>query len=125
MTVAASACAHFGSETIPDPFPPGAPYDQIVREIRLEGNRHTREDVIRASIDTKVGEPYDRETASKDYNRLFQLGVFRRIRYVLAEHHSKHVGVLHREHDVGDTRFTKTRPGVTAAPFDPLQHLLP
>jgi outer membrane protein assembly factor BamA len=69
-------CGPLQRQDIPDPYPVRAPYGEIVREIRVVGNKATDEDVILESLVTEVGKPYSREGAIRDHDRLSQLGVF-------------------------------------------------
>ncbi len=71
-----SACSR---TPIEDPFPPDTPYGEVVRAVRLEGHRHTRESVIRDALQTEVGDVYTTERAFDDFNRLMQLGVFTQV----------------------------------------------
>lgn len=81
LTVVASACSLIQKRPVPEPFEPNPPYGEIVRDIELEGNRYTRESVIRDGLVSRVGEPYTEQSAIKDYRRLFQLGVFTRVQF--------------------------------------------
>jgi outer membrane protein assembly factor BamA len=67
---------------IPAPFPAEQPYGSVVREIRIEGNRHTSSSIVRRAMASKVGEPYTRETARVDYLWLSQLGTFTSIGFL-------------------------------------------
>ena len=44
-----------------------AAYGKIVKEIKLTGNKTTKDYVILRELDTKVGKPYKKEYAPKDY----------------------------------------------------------
>lgn len=55
-------------------LPPDPPYGQVVREIRIEGNKKTREDVIRRALKTQVGYVYTEENAEKDLTWVMRLG---------------------------------------------------
>jgi outer membrane protein assembly factor BamA len=76
-----SGCSLFSIENIPSPFPESLPYGEIVREIRLEGNKHTRGWVIEMAMDSEVGEPYTEESSRNDYLWLSQLGSFQSISF--------------------------------------------
>ncbi len=47
-----------------------------IREIRIHGLRYTREALVRNQPTSRVGEPYSRETAARDHERLDRLAVF-------------------------------------------------
>ncbi|NJD20664.1 MAG: hypothetical protein FIA95_15445, partial [Gemmatimonadetes bacterium] len=76
LLLAWSGCGPLQRRPIPSPFPPQAPYGEIVREIRLVGNEDTDESVVRETMVTRVGKPYSRDDAARDHDRLSQLGVF-------------------------------------------------
>ena len=52
--------------SIPHSVPEDLAWDGIVMEIRIEGNKHTREDVIRRTFKSQVGHPYTQENARLD-----------------------------------------------------------
>ena len=54
----------------------GAANSQTIQEIRIEGLRHTREDVVRGQMHSRTGEPYDPEIVAGDRERLDRLGIF-------------------------------------------------
>jgi outer membrane protein insertion porin family len=72
----ASGCSLFSVEDIPSPFPEDPPYGKTVREIRVEGNRHTKTWIVESAMASKVGEPYTKQTARNDARWLGQLGTF-------------------------------------------------
>ena len=72
----ASGCSLISIDPIPSPFPDSLPYGQIVREIRVEGNRYTKTWVVEAALASQVGEPYTEEGSRYDYRWLAQMGVF-------------------------------------------------
>ena len=76
-----SGCSLLSIEDIPSPFPDSLPYGEIVREIRLEGNKHTRTWVVEMAMASKVGEPYTEESARNDYRWLSTLGSFQSINF--------------------------------------------
>ena len=76
-----SGCSLFSIQDIPSPFPESLPYGDMVREIRIEGNDHTRTWVIEMAMASKVGEPYTEESARNDYLWLSQMGAFQSIRF--------------------------------------------
>ena len=51
-------------------------FGEIVREIRIEGNHHTREYVIRLAFKSKVGYPYTQENARLDLLWISRMGSF-------------------------------------------------
>ncbi|MFV1987333.1 MAG: BamA/TamA family outer membrane protein [Gemmatimonadota bacterium] len=81
VAAALTGCGAIHKQGIPYPFAPDPPFGQIVREIRLEGNKNTRESVLRDNLASVVGQPYTEKNALKDYRRLFQLGVFTRLEF--------------------------------------------
>lgn len=81
LLLSLSGCGPLHRQPVTGPFPVGAPYGEIVREIRVVGNKTTDEDVIRESLVTKVGKPYARDDATRDHDRLYQLGVFTSISF--------------------------------------------
>jgi outer membrane protein assembly factor BamA len=76
-----SGCSLFSIESIPGAFPESLPDGEMVREIRLEGNRYTRDWVVEMAMASKVGEPYTEQTARLDYLWLSQLGAFQSISF--------------------------------------------
>ncbi|MGD8320733.1 MAG: BamA/TamA family outer membrane protein [Gemmatimonadota bacterium] len=81
LLLALPGCGPLQRRHLPDPFPVQPPYGEIVREIRIVGNKTTDEDVIRESLETRLGRPYSRDDANRDYDRLTQLGVFTSISF--------------------------------------------
>lgn len=79
-----SGCGAVARQPLPTPFAPQPHYGQIVREIRLVGNEATDSAVIRGALVTRVGEPYTSADATRDYQRLLQLGVFTSIHFTTA-----------------------------------------
>lgn len=51
-------------------------YGRIVREIRVQGAHFTDTDIITRELASKVGQPYTKENADKDFNRLDKLDIF-------------------------------------------------
>lgn len=64
-----------------DPSPSG----RVVGEIRISKLEHTKEDLVRRSLYSKVGEPYRKENAAIDRERLDRLGVFSEISFKTSE----------------------------------------
>lgn len=63
-------------EDIPVGFAENPRYGQIVREIHVEGNKHTREWIIKRAIKSQIGHPYTEENAKKDLLWVARLGSF-------------------------------------------------
>lgn len=76
LATLAAGCSLFSVEDIPSPIPEYPPYGEIVREIRVEGNKHTRTWIITSAMASKVGEPYTEQSARNDVLWLGQLGTF-------------------------------------------------
>ena len=72
----ASGCGLFSIESLEPPFPENPPFGQVVQEIRVEGNRHTRTWIIESAMASRVGEPYTSRNAEIDHLYLIQLGSF-------------------------------------------------
>ena len=72
----AAGCSLFSAEDLPAPFPESPPYGEIVREIRVEGNKYTLTWIITTAMASKVGEPYTEQNARNDALWLGQLGSF-------------------------------------------------
>jgi outer membrane protein assembly factor BamA len=53
-----------------------SPYGKIVREIRIQGLRVTRESVVRDQLASRIGHVYTEETERNDYRWLYRLKVF-------------------------------------------------
>ena len=51
-------------------------FAKTVREIRIVGAKHTREEVVIRQLATRVGQPYTEENGDLDYANLVGLGVF-------------------------------------------------
>ncbi|UCF36060.1 MAG: BamA/TamA family outer membrane protein [Acidobacteriota bacterium] len=62
-----------------EPSPTSDPYGKTVKEIRLSGSGKTKQSIIFRELASKVGEPYTRENAELDAERLDQLRIFSRI----------------------------------------------
>jgi hypothetical protein len=48
---------------IPNAIPEDLLWGQILREVRIEGNKYTREWVIRKALKSQIGHPYTQENA--------------------------------------------------------------
>lgn len=57
-------------------FAKNPPFGEIVREVRVEGNRHTRESVIKKAMKSRIGHPYTQENAQLDMLWVARLGSF-------------------------------------------------
>jgi outer membrane protein assembly factor BamA len=55
-------------------------YGKTIREIRIVGARHTRHDVIRRELKSKVGEPFLESVVIQDHRSLDRLGIFAEVR---------------------------------------------
>lgn len=58
----------------------GALYGKTLKEIRIEGAHFTHHEIILRELASKVGEPYTRVKAEKDFARLDKLDIFSYIR---------------------------------------------
>ena len=63
-------------EKIPRGIPEDLAWGEIVREIRIEGNRYTREKIIRQAFKSRIGHPYTQENARLDLLWIARLGSF-------------------------------------------------
>ncbi len=55
-------------------------YGKTLKEIRIEGAHYTRYDIITRELASKIGQPYTKENAEKDFNRLDKLDIFSYVR---------------------------------------------
>jgi len=76
LTAASAQAKIITIEPLPPAFEENPPYGEIVREIRIEGNEHTRESVIRTALKSEVGHPYTEENARLDLLWVSRLGAF-------------------------------------------------
>lgn len=81
LLLCTAGCGVVERRAIPSPFAPDLPFGRIVRDIRVEGNEHTKTDVILSTLETSVGDVYTSASAQKDYDRLQQLGTFTAIEF--------------------------------------------
>ncbi len=51
----------------------------IISEIRIRGNQRVEEDAIRIQISSKVGEPLDKATVSRDIKAIYRMGFFKKV----------------------------------------------
>jgi outer membrane protein insertion porin family len=75
-TFIVAGCASVKVSEIPSPFDDTLGFGEVITEIRIVGNEHTRESIILRALASKEGEVYTQETADLDNKWLFQLGVF-------------------------------------------------
>ena len=62
-----------------------AAVSEVVREIRVEGNRRIEADAVKAVISTKVGEKLSQAHLADDVRRIYGLGFFHDVRVELAD----------------------------------------
>jgi len=60
-------------------------FGKVVGEIRISKLKHTREDLVRRSLYSKVGEPYREENETIDRERLDRIGAFSDIAFEISE----------------------------------------
>jgi len=63
-------------EPIEQDYADASAYDQVITEIKVEGNKHTREWVILQAIFSQVGMTYTHELAKQDLLYLLRIGSF-------------------------------------------------
>ena len=61
---------------IPRAIPEGLLWGQTLQEVRIEGNKYTREWIIRKALKSQIGHPYTQENAKLDVLWVMQLGAF-------------------------------------------------
>ncbi len=76
VTLFAASVSGCSIQKITGPFPEALPYGEIVRDIRIEGNRHTATWIVLGAMKSQIGEPYTEESATTDYLWLSRLGTF-------------------------------------------------
>ena len=64
-----------GQNTVSPTDADEGPYGKTVKEIRINGLRYTKEEIIIRELASRVGEPYLKKNAEKDAERLDQLGI--------------------------------------------------
>jgi outer membrane protein assembly factor BamA len=69
-------CNIFSVSDAPSALHDDLTFGKVIKEVRLEGNENTRDDLVLAELASKEGEVYTREKAMHDRNWLAQLGVF-------------------------------------------------
>ncbi|GAG93168.1 unnamed protein product, partial [marine sediment metagenome] len=50
--------------------------NKIIKDIKITGNRYTKEYVIKRELTSKVGQPYTEENVQEDTRNLDNLGIF-------------------------------------------------
>jgi len=68
-----------------DGFAPEPHYGEVIREIRITGNRHTEESVIRGALCSRVGEVYTAEKARLDMLWISRMGAFTSVSFAVDE----------------------------------------
>ena len=63
-------------DPIPSAIPENLIYGEILREVRIEGNKYTREWIILKAVKSQIGHPYTPENAKKDVLWILRLGAF-------------------------------------------------
>ncbi len=63
-------------EDIPHSIPDGLQFGEILREVRIEGNKYTREWIIQKAVKSQIGHPYTPENAKLDVLWIMRLGAF-------------------------------------------------
>ena len=81
LVTLAAGCSLFSAEDIPPLYPENPPYGEIVREIRVEGNKYTKTWIITSAMASTVGEPYTERNARFDALWLGQLGSFTSVNF--------------------------------------------
>jgi len=76
-----SSCSTFHIKNIPNPLADDLGYGQVITEIQISGNEHTKERVVTEAMQSKVGDVYTEKSADLDARRLYQLGVFTMVRF--------------------------------------------
>ena len=74
--LALAACGPLERRPIRPPFLPPIHYGEVVQEIRLEGVSVTDPDLVRNTLESRVGEIYTEDDAATDYFRLLQMEIF-------------------------------------------------
>jgi outer membrane protein insertion porin family len=61
---------------IPGPMIPGKPAEEMVMDVRIEGNRGVKIEKILAEVHTRAGRPFDSDTIGQDVVRLNKMRMF-------------------------------------------------
>jgi len=80
-----SSCSWIKVADIPSPYEEDIVLGKVIKEIRLEGNDTTDDDIILVSLVSKVGEVYTEENAIVDGRRLYGLGIFTAVHFSTIE----------------------------------------
>jgi outer membrane protein assembly factor BamA len=81
LSLVLSGSKFFSVSDIPPPFDENITYGEVIKEIRLQGNKIIRDKVIYAAMKSKPGEIYTEETALTDAKWLTQMGVFTSVHF--------------------------------------------
>ena len=71
-----SSCSWIKVKDVPSPYEEDIVLDKVIKEIRIEGNETTKEQIIHTAMASQVGDVYTKEKAIIDGRRLYGLGVF-------------------------------------------------
>ncbi len=71
----------FSRSKIPPPFADDIVFGEVIKEVRLVGNKIVKDEIIYSAMKSKPGEIYTEESATIDYRWLTQLGVFTDIHF--------------------------------------------
>jgi len=80
-----SSCAWVKVSDTPSPYEEDIVLGKVIKEIRLEGNETTNDDIILMSMESKVGDVYTEENAIVDGRRLYGLGIFTAVHFSTIE----------------------------------------
>ena len=74
-------CSWVKVADVPNPFSENLVFGKVIKEIRIEGAEHTRVNVFRLTMASKVGDVYTEEKARLDSKWLIQLGIFTAVKF--------------------------------------------
>jgi len=80
-----SSCSSIKVGEIPSPYEEDIVLGKVIKEIRIEGNETTDDDIILMSLESKVGEVYTAENVLVDSRRLYGLGIFTAVHFSTIE----------------------------------------
>ncbi len=86
-----SSCSLIEVSEIPVPQDQLLVHDKVIKEIRIQGNEHTNEELIYRAMISKVGDVYKEKNTDKDRRWLKQLGIFT---YLLFETEEEDDGII-------------------------------
>ena len=86
-----SSCSLIEVSEIPVPHDELLVHDKVIKEIRIQGNEHTNEELIYRAMISKVGDVYKEKNTDKDRRWLKQLGIFT---YLLFETEEDDDGII-------------------------------